>query len=336
MNVATTTSSGSARAGGTYPVLIIGALQPHAGKTGLAAAIALKLAYEGRRILALRLSGGDDAGVARADAEFFRTLPFARGRGGLPLSAEDAASAAEEQSRAGGLLILEAAMGSDLGALAGQLNAAVVLATRSADATAMQGLSAAASMLGPRLVGVAAVAVPATLTRPAEHALAQGPVHVLGVLPEDATLYAPSVLEIAEALDAEVVLGEPSESQIIERLLVGPITTDPGQPYYARSRSKKAIITRSDKPDLQLAAMHTDIDCLILTGGLNPSPYTIDRAADSEISVLLTQADTRGAVKLLEEIFTHTRFVGEEKLERMGSLLDQNLDWAPLRRALGA
>lgn len=336
MNTANTAASEPASASGTSPVLIVGALQPHAGKTGIAAAIALKLAYEGRRMLAVRLAGeAADAEAARADAEFFRSLPFARGRGGQPMSVDDAESAIQDQTQSSGMLVLEAPAGADLAELARRLNAVVVLASRSADAEAMQMLGGLASALGPRLIGVVAVAVPSSLGEAARQALAGSGASVLGALPEDATLYAPSVLEIADALDAEVVLGEPSESQIIERLIIGPVTTDPGQPYYARSRSKKAIITRSDKPDLQLAAMHTEIDCLILTGGLNPSPYTIDRAADGEISVLLTRADTRGAVALLEDIFTRTRFAGEEKLQRMGTLLDQHFDWAPLRRALG-
>ena len=337
MDVVTSAERAQAGASATPAALIVGALHAHAGKTGIAAAIALTLAYEGRRMLALRLSGGDaETDAARADARLFRSLPFARGRGGSPVSIDDAESAAREQAQNGATLVLEAPAGADLVELARRLDAAVLLAVRSADAEAVTALEQLSSALGPRLIGVVAVAVPAPLTDAARQALTRGPARLLGVLPEDQTLYAPSVLEIAEALDAEVVLGEPSESQIIERLLIGPITTDPGQPYYARSRSKKAIITRSDKPDLQLAAMHTDIDCLILTGGLNPSPYTIDRAADGEISVLLTKADTQGTVKLLEEIFMRTRFAGDEKLERMRALLGEKLDWEPLRRPLGA
>jgi BioD-like phosphotransacetylase family protein len=91
------------------------------------------------------------------------------------------------------------------------------------------------------------------------------------------------------------------------------------------------VITRSDKTDLQLAAMHSGIECLILTGGLDPSPYAIDRAADDEIMVLLTKADTREAVGLLENIFQGTRFASEEKLDRMQALLEARLDWDPLR-----
>lgn len=335
MTAAAEQGGATAGASGPYSVLLVGSIQPHAGKTALAAALAVKLAYEGRRMLALRLDGGEaDAAAARADAALYRTLPFARGRGGEPVAGAEAARSAEEQQQAGGLLVLEAPAGADLAGLAMDLNAAVVVAVRSADAAAMKSLAELGGALQGRLLGAVAMAVPPSLAGQARAALAAGPVPLLGIIPEDATLYAPSVLEIADALDAEVVLGEPDESQIIEHLMIGSITTDPGQPYYARPRSRRAVITRSDKTDLQLAAMHTDIDCLILTGGVDPSPYTIDRAADGEIIVLLTKADTRGAVTLLENIFLSTRFSSEAKLERMQALLEEQLDWEPVRRAL--
>ena len=319
----------------TYPVIIVGSLQPRAGKTALAAALSLKLGYEGRRILALRLAGDESDGeAARGDAAFMLTLPFARGRGGQPVNAEEAATAADGQRQAGGLLVLEAPAAADLPALAEQLDATVIVAIRSADATALTAIETLATSLGPRLAGLVAIAVPRPLQEPAQAALAAGPAPVLAVIPEDQVLYAPSVLEVADALDAQIILGEPSEADIIERFLVGPVTTDPGQPYYARPRSRRAVITRSDRTDLQLAAMHTDIDCLILTGGVDPSPYTIDRAADEEISVLLTRVDTRGAIKQLENIFGTTRFASEGKLERMMQLLDQHFDWERLQAEL--
>ncbi len=320
---------------GAPHALLVGGWQPHAGKTALAAALSVTLAYGGRPMLALRLHGDAESPSEALDAAYYRTLPFARGRGGAPVDADAAVRAAKEQAQNSGTLILEAPEGADLPQLAQQLNAAVIVTVRSADAAAMKALADLSQKLDQRLIGVVAMAVPQTLVEQARVALSAGPVRVLGVIPEDATLYAPSVLEIAEALDAEVVLGEPQESDIVERLMIGPITTDPGQPYYARPRSRRAAITRSDKTDVQLAAMHSDIDCLILTGGVEPSPYTIDRAADEELTVLLTRADTPGAVKLLEDSFVRSRFGSEEKLERMRALLDENLDWVALKVALG-
>jgi BioD-like phosphotransacetylase family protein len=319
------------RPSGAPATLVVGALHPRAGKTSLAASITASIAYSGTRALALRLAGEDSA-ASEADAAFLQSLPGARGRGGSPVSIDEAAGATQEQT--GGLLTLEANFGDDLPALAERLNAAVILAARSADAAAIKQMQDLANSLQGRLIGVVALAVPAGLAGQARSALEAGPIPVLGVIPEAPVLYAPSVLEIAEALDAEVILGEPEPGETIEDLMIGSITTDPGQPYYARPRTRRAVITRSDKTDLQLAAMHADISCLVLTRGIEPSPYTIDRAADAEITVLLTKLDTLGAVGRLEDIYLTSRFEGEVKLERMRELLDQHLNWGSLREAL--
>lgn len=295
---------------------------PAAGKTGVLAALAIAQAYQGRRVLALRLGDPADSAAA-ADAHVLVHLPFARGRGGQPVSIDEAARIAGDPARPVETLLLEA----DAGALAQQatehFNARVVLVGRGANA--LDDLQDAASALGDRLAGVVLTAVPQRRLTAVRGAATEAGLPVLAALPEDRALYAPSLGDIVERLDGEIILGEPDLDQTIEHILINPVTVDPGQPYYARLRNK-AVITRSDKTDLQLAALQTQTDMLILTGGLTPSPYTIDRAAGEEVPLVLTRADTRGAVHLLEDVFTISRFAGELKLERMDALLKTHGD----------
>jgi hypothetical protein len=292
---------------------------PKAGKTALAAALALHLAYQGRRVLALRL--GDRAHAAAAhDARLFAGLPFARGRGGAPLTPEEALRLASDGERPVEVLFLEADPGPTAQAAAEQADARVVLVLRGVPGAQVEVARAAAETLGDQLRAVVATAVPERQVGVAQEALAETGLPVLAVLPEDRTLYAPTVADLIEALEAEVILGEPDLEQAIEHILVNPISADPGQPYYARRRNK-AVITRSDKTDLQLAALQTQTDLLILTGGVPPSPYTIDRAAGEEVPLLLTRLGTREAVSRLEDVYARSRFAGEAKLERMRALL---------------
>lgn len=295
-----------------------------AGKTGVLAAIALRLAYEGRRVLALRLGDPADPRAAE-DARTFAALPFARGRGGEPVSSAAATRIARESARPVELLFLEADAGPDAQQAADQLDARVVLVVRGNPAAAMDTLAAAAEALGPRLRGVVLTAVPHKQVEAARAAVSDSGLPPLAVLAEDRTLYAPSIGDIVATLDAEVILGDPDPSQAIEHILINPVTVDAGQPYFARRRNK-AVITRSDKTDLQLAALHSQTDLLILTGGLPPSPYTIDRAAGEEVPLLLTRAGTRDAVRLLAGVYERSRFTGALKLERMGELLRGHLD----------
>jgi BioD-like phosphotransacetylase family protein len=313
--------------------LLVTSPQPGAGKTGVSAALALRLAYEGHRVLALRLGATDDRGAA-ADAEFFAGLPFAHGRGGTPVSAAEAARIAAEGGRPVDLLVLEDAGDGSGQALAGQPDVRVLAVVRGDPRLHAEALQTAAEQLGERFAGVVATAVPERRVDAARASRGEFGVPALAVIPEDRALYAPTLGDVVEALDAEIILGDPPPDQIIEHMLIGPLTVDPSDPYFKRRRNK-AVITRSDKTDLQLAALHTQTDVLILTGGFPPSPYTIDRAAGEEVPILLTRADTPGSVARLSDAFGGSRFIGESKLDRLGELLSDEWSTSDLARIVG-
>ena len=274
-------------------------------------------------MLALRLGDPADPQAA-GDARTFAKLPFARGRGGEPVDVAGAAVAVDESRQPIEVLILEADAGPAAQAAVEWFDARVVLVVRGNPSADMSALSGAAQDLGERLRGIVLTAVPKKQMATARTGVSDAGLPLLAALEEDQTLYAPSIGDLIDALNAEVILGEPDFDDTVVNLLINPVTADPGQPYYAR-RGHKAVITRSDKTDLQLAALHSQTDVLILTGGLPPSPYTIDRAAGEEVPLLLTQADTRRAVQLLEDIYVTSRFTGELKLERMRELLGQQV-----------
>jgi BioD-like phosphotransacetylase family protein len=299
--------------------LLVTSPRPGTGKTGVIAALALRLAYEGHRVLALRLGAAGDPG-ADEDAAFFAGLPFARGRGGTPVRPEEIAAIVEAGGRPVDLLFLEDAGDGSGQAVAAQPDTRVLAVIRGDPRPQGEALSAAVEQLGDRFAGVVAIGVPERDRVAARDAAAQFGLPALAVVAEDRTLYAPTVGDVVEALDAEIILGDPPPDQIIEHMMIGPLTADPSDPYFKRHRNK-AVITRSDKTDLQLAALHTQTDVLILTGGFPPSPYTIDRAAGEEVPILLTRADTPESVALLSDVFGGSRFNGERKLERLGELL---------------
>jgi BioD-like phosphotransacetylase family protein len=313
--------------------LLVTSPRPGAGKTGVAAALALRLAYEGHRLLGLRLGRPDDAGAA-ADAEFFAGLPFARGRGGRPVTADDARRIAAEGDRPVDVLVIEDG-GDGAGAgLTSDPDVRVLAVVPGDPRRHADALRAAADQLGDRFAGVVATAVPERQVKAVREAAMELELPALAVIPEDRALYAPTLGDVVEALDAEIILGDPPPEQIIEHMLIGPLTVDPSDPYFKRRRNK-AVITRSDKTDLQLAALHTQTDVLILTGGFPPSPYTIDRAAGEEVPILLTRADTPRSVALLSDVFGGSRFNGEPKLERLRELLESEWSAAEMARIAG-
>jgi BioD-like phosphotransacetylase family protein len=140
---------------------------------------------------------------------------------------------------------------------------------------------------------------------------------------------------MAEVLHASrlVELGE--EEEAVEFVMLGPISADPGQPYFLQ-HGHKAVVNRFDKMDLHLAALATEPDCLILTGGQSPSPYLLDRVegSDLEITVLLSPEGTVRTVELLDELYGRTRFAGRRKLDRAVELFRQHLNLQELTEAL--
>jgi hypothetical protein len=179
--------------------------------------------------------------------------------------------------------------------------------------------------MGESLVGVVATAVAGANCEAAARLLIEQGLPCLGVLPEDRALASPRLEEVARVLEAEYLVAANDPDEVIDHFMIGSIASDPGQRYFARIE-RKAVVTRFDKTDLQLAALNTPLACLILTGGQQPSPYVLDRVRTEKAAVLLTSRDTVGAMRTLEELFGTTRFGGSCKIERIGELLHEFLE----------
>ncbi|MBI5288743.1 MAG: hypothetical protein HY873_07195, partial [Chloroflexi bacterium] len=208
-----------------------------------------------------------------------------------------------------GDLILEATSGS-VRELAASLKARVlaVAGLRSSDVDVPKD-----ALLGTVLTRVAAAHGEAVAKRAG----------VLLVLPEDRVLAAPSVADIGDALRAKsLVRGEGHGA--IDRVMIGTVASDAAAPYFG-NRQRTCVVTRFDKTDIQLAALNTDLECLVLTGGGEPSPYLLDRVAGHrpDVSVLLAPDDTVASMRAIEPLFANSRFEGQGKLLRAVEMLDE-------------
>lgn len=170
--------------------------------------------------------------------------------------------------------------------------------------------------------------VPAKRSAPVRESYEAGGMRVLGVVPEDALLASPTIGQVREALAAEDSNINGNKDHPLQRVVIASIAADPGQTYFDFTRAD-AIIVRSDKPDLQLAALNAIADsCLIVTGGLPVLSYVLERVEEGEIPLLRTKLDTRETVAAIENLFGAGAFSGSpEKLNRIVELLaDIDLD----------
>lgn len=182
-------------------------------------------------------------------------------------------------------------------------------------------LAAYCRSIGHALAGIVLNRVPAKRAVTAKKTVKAAGLPLLAALPEDQLLAAPTLRDVIGALTAEATFLNGSETRVIERPVIASISADPAQGYFAYV-NPSAVIVRSDKPDLQLAALNAGATCLIVTGGYPILSYVLDRVQEDEIPLLRTPLDTLKTIEALESLFGTTPFTPTpEKLARLDELL---------------
>ena len=159
-------------------------------------------------------------------------------------------------------------------------------------------------------------------------------IRALGVVPEDRKLVSSTIDQIVEHLDGRYLEGSEYGDRIIEHFLVGGMGLDSGTLYFG-IREDKAVIVRGDRPDIQMAALHTPTSCLILTNGTEPLEYIEHEAELEEVPIVIADTDTLDTMKALRTLQERVRFDHPDKVERFGALLRENVDLGPVFERLG-
>lgn len=250
------------------------------------------------------------------------------------------------QEQGGDLVLLEGpgtlAEGSlfDLSLLevAQVVDAPVLLVARYHSVVLVDSLLLAKQRLGKYLVGVLVNDIPAdqmesakTMVMPfLEH---QG-IPVLGMLPRNALLRSVSVRELVHQLKAEVLCRPDRLDLMVEGLTIGAMNVNSALEYF-RKGTNMAVITGGDRTEIQLAALETSTQCLILTGHLPPQPYILSRAEDLEIPILSVDLDTLTTVEIVDRAFGSVRLHEPIKVQCIRHLMAAHFDINRLMSQLG-
>ena len=333
-----------------------------AGKSSLCAGLGRKLQAEGRRVgflkpVSTRTDGGD------RDAEFMKQLltlkESVESLCPVSLNVKDLAGTVDEKkppwlkeieeaytkvSRGKDVVLLEGVgdfkAGSNAARVAGRiveaLKAKAILIVGYEGDLEVDQIVAAAKMLADNLLGVVINAVPErrmeSVKAETVPSLEQSGIKVVGVLPEDRALCSVTVGELAEHVGGSILNSQDRSNELVESLMVGALSVDSALSYLTL-KPNKAVITRGDRPDIQLAALETSTRCLVLTDNIDPMPSILDRALELEVPIVLVEGDTAGTMEALEGVFDKARFHDEKKLERLGQILEQNLDLEAIYQA---
>jgi|GEM_PF-1339843 len=148
---------------------------------------------------------------------------------------------------------------------------------------------------------------------------------VIATLPEDRALYGFTIGEMAAELGGQFICHPEMADKLIEHVMLGANAADPAYTYFS-PRPNKAVFCRSDRPDIQLAALDTETRCLVLTGSGHYQQNLVYRAEDLGVAVLRVNNDTYSTIIDLNKVFPKVRFRHVDKVARAVGLLSEATD----------
>lgn len=225
-----------------------------------------------------------------------------------------------------------------VGEMASTINAPILLVTRYNSLSLVANLINAKQSLQDRLLGVVINDIPESEISQVEQFvkpyLEKRNIPVFGAIPQDRLLNSISVRELFQRLNAKVLCRGDRLNLMVEGLTIGAMNVNSALEYF-RQRTNMVVVTGSDRTDLQMAALETSTNCLILTGHAAPQPFILSRAEDLEIPVLAVDFDTLTTVEIVDQAFGRVPINETIKVKQVIHLMDQYFDFERLINCLG-
>lgn len=212
---------------------------------------------------------------------------------------------------------------------ANTVDASILLVSRWQSLLSVHKLLSAKRLLGDRLLGVVLNDVPAEQMEMAQTEvrpfLEKRQVPVLGILPRSALLRSVTVRELVKQLRAEVLCRGDRLELLVESLTIGAMDVNSALKYFRKGRNM-AVVTGGDRTEIQLAALETSTQCLILTGHIPPTDLILSRAEDLEIPILSVDLDTLTTVEIIDRAFGQVRLQEPIKVECIRQIMAEHFD----------
>jgi BioD-like phosphotransacetylase family protein len=339
--------------------LLIGSIEAYSGKSGTILGIAHQLQEKGFLVGYSKFLGTclqqTPNGIIEEDVQFIsQSLALPKSQIGLPLVNLDEKTIQQRLTEAdnqdysqlladyiqkihGEIILLEGGgtlwegslFNLSLKTVAETLDISVLIVIRYTNFLCIESLLKVKQKFGDRLLGVIISDLPVAEVEEIEAVvkpyLENHGVAVLAMLPKSSLLRSISVREIRQKLGAKVLSRPDRLDLMVESLTIGAMNVNAALEYFRQGRNM-AVITGGDRTDLQLAALETSTNCLILTGNMPPDPLILSRAEDLEIPILSVHLDTLSTVEIVDQAFGKVRVQEQIKVERICKLMDEHFD----------
>lgn len=153
---------------------------------------------------------------------------------------------------------------------------------------------------------------------------------VLGVMPYRPMLSNPTVEQLLEDIDGELVSGKQGLRNIVGKMVIGAMPPHQAIEYMC---DDALLITPGTRDDIILAAMSScmlgdspGVAGMILTGGTTPQPSIMDLVAKTNIPVILVRDDTYSVASKIAKLIVKIRPGDSEKISAAEALVDEFVD----------
>jgi uncharacterized protein len=213
--------------------------------------------------------------------------------------------------------------------VAESLDAGVLLVNRYDPISSIDLLLSAQQRLGKRLLGCIINDIPRDRVETVQTTLVpyleQAGIPVFGIVHRNGLLRSVTVKQLVEQLDAEILCRPDRLDLMVESLSIGAMNVNSALEYFRRGNNM-AVVTGGDRADIQLAALETSTQCLILTGHLAPQTFILSRAEDLEIPILSVDLDTLTTVEIIDRAFGQVRLKEPIKINCARELFGNHCD----------
>jgi uncharacterized protein len=191
--------------------------------------------------------------------------------------------------------------------------------------------------LGARLLGVVINKVPKSKLGRTQCQVSadlnQAGLRFSGMIPEDRTLMALSVADLAESLQGKIANNTENSGDLIENFMMGSSTFDRGAAYYQR-KNNKAVLLWGERPgfrkaamaNLQMAALQTSTRCIVISANAAPIPAVLQKAQEKQVPLISAPGTITDLANALEKSMGSLKFTQVQKMPRLLEILKQNLD----------
>ncbi len=164
--------------------------------------------------------------------------------------------------------------------------------------------------------------------------LEENSLKVWGIIEEDRELTAPTVADVQDLIEGEILEGPANlDNILVEDFLIGSMTAESAIRYFRRSVNK-AVIMGGDREDIALAALETSTSVLILTGNLYPAIRVLSKAREKNIPVILVPYDTYTTISKLEGLTGKLKPGNTERIQKLKETVEREVDWKGIYEAL--